>query len=434
MKRTFEENSTSSLESSQKKTKHHASNGSSSSAPTTVISFTDFSLSGMLASYQQSSDISHKHPMLHLLSFLPVEDLLLNVALVSKKLYRACMDSVEELVLDCDEMNLSSGNGVSEDVTQLIEIVNRFPRMKTLSLDGLEWFNDLCLSSLLEKLPPNLYDLHIRECGLDSPSLVDRKLLNSGTFQNPTTPSPSSTILQEKSPIQQLKYLRFSSCTFTSIEVRALKELLSLEFYDCSLGDGGLKLANVPKLEKLVLFKCANVSDLALLNTLKPLLVEELEDLNRSFNTQDEEIANGDKPARNDDDSIFDIHVNFRKRKYGALKKLFLTECEPLQNPVIQSNTLEEIKIINCKFISKPFISCPQLTKLQLNWCENLKNLSLACDNLRSIDLTGAGVTYSSSSQSNSQGSATKKEENTVLQNVVGSLKRFYGDHITITL
>lgn len=278
--------------------------------------------------------------------------------------------------------------------------------------------------------------MHIRECGLDSPSFVDRKLLNSGTFQNPSTPASSSTEHNsvEKSPIQQLKHLRFSSCTFTCIEVRALKELLSLEFYDCSLGDGGLKLSNVPKLEKLVLFKCTKVSDLALLNTLKPLLEEEIEDLNRSFNTQDEEIANGDKPAKNDDDSIFDIHVNFRKRKYGALKKLYLTECEPLQNPVIQSNTLEEIKIINCKYISKPFISCPALTNLQLNWCENLKNLSLACDNLRSIDLTGAGITYSSSSQSNSQGSATKKEENTVLQNVVGCLKRFYGDQITITL
>jgi len=259
-------------------------------------------------------------------------------------------------------------------------------------------------------MPPHLVELHIRECGLESPLI-----------------SESKQIIENKAPLPiQLQILRISSCQLNDFEVRELSELTTLELYDCSIGASGIKISGCSKLEKIVLFKCTELNDAKLLNMLRPLLKEEQQ------SDVEEPGEESEKPATNDDDSIFDI-ASRGNRKTGPLKKLFLTECEPLSNPVIQSNSLEEIKIIDCKFISKPFISCPSLTKLQLNWCENLKSLNLACDNLQCIDLTGAGVTYSSS-QSNSQGTATRKDENVVIQQVIAGLKKHYGDQITITV
>ncbi|EFC40345.1 predicted protein [Naegleria gruberi] len=388
--------------------------------------------------YKSSSLIIHQdtnltHPIYNILSFLDFDELIHTVALVSKATHYAVHHSVEHLTLDSENTNFGDVEHLSEEeqqnhnMTNMIDIVNRFPSLKVLSLDGLDFFTDVCLSKLVENLPPHLSEIHIRECPLDSPIILDKKSMNSESFSQ-------SSDTEYIPSIQQLKVLRFSAIKFTSFEVGYLKNLLSLEFYDSSF-EKCLKIIQCSKLDRLICFKCTGLGDTLLLATLKSLLYEEVAHLQSVSNTnsQTEENDLEGKPADNDDDSIFDTARNVKNRKYGSLKKLYLTECEPLTNPVIQSNTIEEIKIIDCKYLSKPFISCPALNRLQLNWCENLKSLNLACDNLQFIDLTGAGVTYSNS-QSNSQGSATSKKENTILHNVIGGLRKHYGEQLKIAL
>jgi len=88
-----------------------------------------------------------------------------------------------------------------------------------------------------------------------------------------------------------------------------------------------------------------------------------------------------------------------------------------------------DLRLINVKNLRNPFIRCINLRWLQLNWCENLENLVLGCDNLKNIDLTGAGV---NSAPANSQSNMPQGSEPTIRDQIVKTLKSHFADQIAI--
>ena len=111
--------------------------------------------------YKSSSLIIHQdtnltHPIYNILSFLDFDELIHTVALVSKATHYAVHHSVEHLTLDSENTNFGDVEHLSEEeqqnhnMTNMIDIVNRFPSLKVLSLDGLDFFTDVCLSKLVE--------------------------------------------------------------------------------------------------------------------------------------------------------------------------------------------------------------------------------------------------------------------------------------------
>ena len=89
-----------------------------------------------------------------------------------------------------------------------------------------------------------------------------------------------------------------------------------------------------------------------------------------------------------------------------------------------------DLRLINVRNLRNPFIRCINLRLLQLNWCENLENLVLGCDNLKSIDLTGAGV---NSAPANSQNMSQSDAIPTIRDQIIKTLRAHFADQITIS-
>ncbi|KAL9644376.1 hypothetical protein ABK040_005834 [Willaertia magna] len=344
--------------------------------------------------------------LFQLFKFFTNEEILQTLQYLNKYFNKISYLNIFNFVVDNENYHFDE---LDDGMNTLIDVIKKFTNLKSLTIDGIDTFDDEIFSKLLRNLPSELKEIHIRECGISSPKIID--IINDD--------------LNQISNMQILKVLRFSFCELDKLEIGNLKNLQNLEFYDCQF-ENAPKVFNCKQLEKIILFKCSKLTDLKLLNLLKTFIDEEL--INKKESSEEEE-EDGAKPAKNDDDSIFDVYSKDERVK-GNLKKLFITECEPLTNPVIQSNTLEEIKLIDCRYLNKPFISCPELHTLQLNWCENLQNLTLACDNLKSIDLTGAGVNFSHSQNSE----PGNYQENPILKVVVEELRKHYGSELTITM
>jgi hypothetical protein len=164
-------------------------------------------------------------------------------------------------------------------------------------------------------------------------------------------------------------------------------------------------------LSTIKLNRCKKLTDKKLTNLLKQFLP----DFN-SANSQEEDEGNDQKKPPTTPTPI-----------PQSLRKLFITECEPVSSPIIQSTTIVDLRLINCRLLHNPLITCPVLQNLQLTWCENLENLTLGCDDLKTLDLTGAGVNMSHASQSSQDGT------NPVRESILNAIRSHFGDQVVVS-
>eukprot|EP00761_Pharyngomonas_kirbyi_P013544 gb/GECH01013573.1/.p1 GENE.gb/GECH01013573.1/~~gb/GECH01013573.1/.p1 ORF type:complete len:377 (+),score=58.46 gb/GECH01013573.1/:1-1131(+) len=323
-----------------------------------------------------------------ILSFFSIEERLLTTRLVCKKLNELTVNSIEHLFLSEDQTEFVS-------IKKLVQACTKFPSLKSITLDGFDSLTDVALMEMVQKLPKSTEEIHVRECHLKNPRITS----------------------------SSLKKLQFSLCSnLHTVRINS-NSLVHLEFFNCEFTN--TPKLNTPNLEDLYFYSCTNITNDRLENILAQFQPSMNENENLGFgNSQDSECRpiGGSTTHIDNGDSFTSPSVG--RPENNNLKRLWLTECGPMQSPTIECDTLEDVRLINCQMLTRPVIIGSKITKIQLNWCENLQNLELGCENLKTIDLTGVGVNLALGSNS---------VYNHVREKITQSILQFFDNPIQVT-
>ncbi|KAL0485041.1 FBL15 [Acrasis kona] len=314
--------------------------------------------------------------VLKIISFLTLEESIRYFSLLSKSMQKIVYEFLTDLTLSYE-----SWSHLENINSRIIKFTSKLTNLKSLTIDGFDEFNDMALNNLLHKNVQSTFaELHIRDCAIVNPRV------NHDT----------------------LKVLKISTCNNISTIAVQSTSLETFEVFDCDF-ERAPKLIQCTSLANIKLNRCRKLTDHKLGLILKQFIP------NGGY-------ANSQSQGEEANERRTSVQVDPPQ----TLKKLYLTECEPLSNPVMQSMTLVDLRFINCRSMRNPIITCPMLQNLQLTWCENLENLTLGCDTLKALDLTGTGVNNTAVGAQNSQTSSVR-------ESILSAVKTHYSDQVTVS-
>lgn len=400
--------------------------------------------------------MEHDNVMVNICSFIPEEHLFLDMMLVSRQFYNWSYASIENFVLRADLMEaaamaeMESNKKTDQDTEKdeyenrlgaemlriMKNLLSRMTRLRSLTLDGfgenvlaIQQFNhrddhhvDNVLQSLFSQgsIKETLTELHLRNlCTASDIVVSDLTHLTRLTLS-----------FMGRVPIKS------DAPRWKSLTVEDLPSLKSVLLHDCTL-PRKVTFRRVPQLSSLSFDGCDRLSDGRLLkilsqfdNTLAQSAASHLHEhslsqsLSQNMSSQASDSLTASEvlmtvPVRSQED--------LASRK---LSRLTLNQCQPLKNPIIVVDTLEDLRINNCVNLAIPFIRCDNLKTLHIMYCPNLENLLLGCDNLKSIDLHMSGK-----DDGPSKTTAIVPSKTSSRQAIVDAIRQHYGkDNITISM
>lgn len=318
----------------------------------------------------------------------------------------------------------------------MLRMLSRMDRLRSLTLDGFGPHvlpADSALQRLLgqhQQLGGTLRELHLRMI-----CTADREITVSGL--------PHLTHLT-------LSFMGKShtraGTSWRSLTVQDLPSLKSVLLHDCVL-PGRIAFHRVPELETLAFEGCDRLSDGRLLKVLSQFdntlalratqvagimqgqgqgstaASSSLSSSSSSSSSQSSDTPGTVMKSPTTTEVLSTLKVRpIAELASRKLKKLVLKQCQPLSNPIIVVDTLEDLRINNCGSLCVPFIRCDGLKMLHIVYCPRLQNLLLGCDNLKHIDLHMSGR-----DDDNSSGSGSKDRAMSPRQAIKAALQQHYG-------
>ncbi|KAL0483882.1 hypothetical protein AKO1_004567 [Acrasis kona] len=313
-----------------------------------------------------------------IMSFLTLEQSIRYFSPLSKSMHTTAYESITDLTLS-HKKSWRNLDNINVRIRTLTSMLNN---LKSLTIDGFHEFDDVAFINLLHNNTQNTFiELHIRSCGIVVP------LIKNDT----------------------LKVLKISTCNnLSSIAVRSTS-LETFEAFDCDF-------KREPTLKQ-----CTSLVNIKLVRW-KSLTELKFSSMLEQFSSgSDNNQLVGDQGNK----LIYTIrHVG----QPQILRTLHLIDCEPIQDPFVENISLVDLRFINCISLRNPSIMCPMLQNLQLTRCENLTNLSLQrCVSLKTIDLTGAGLSSLARAQAIQAGFESVRDK------IVASIRHHYSDQITVS-